>query len=143
MTTSRRQTGFASLDPPQAWLPTRGRPQPQRLDVALDALPGVGVTLTRKLAKLGLGTVRDLLEHCPRRYESAADEVAIASLGRSTEEVVITGEVLNVSRIEHESALNEIDTNRRRFETNEHRITMLEREVAELKKLVQFLRPRH
>jgi ATP-dependent DNA helicase RecG len=98
MTTSRRQTGFASLDPPQAWLPTRGRPQPQRLDVALDALPGVGVTLTRKLAKLGLGTVRDLLEHCPRRYESAADEVAIASLGRSTEEVVITGEVLNVTK---------------------------------------------
>ncbi len=98
MTTSRRQTGFASLDPPQAWLPTRGRPQPQRLDVALDALPGVGVTLTRKLAKLGLGTVRDLLEHSPRRYESAADEVAIAALGRSTEEVVITGEVLNVTK---------------------------------------------
>jgi len=55
----------------------------------------------------------------------------------------LPGEVLNVSRIEYESALNEIDTNRRRFETNEHRITMLEREVAELKKLVQFLRPRH
>jgi ATP-dependent DNA helicase RecG len=98
MTTSRRQTGFASLDPPQAWLPTRRRPQPQRLDVALDALPGVGATLTRKLAKLGLDTVRDLLEHRPRRYESAADEVTIAALGRTTEEVVIAGEVLNVTK---------------------------------------------
>jgi ATP-dependent DNA helicase RecG len=98
MTTSRRQTAFAGLDPPQAWLPTRGRPQPQRLDVAIDALPGVGVTLKRKLAKLGLDTVRDLLEHRPHRYESAADEVTIAALGRSTEEVVIAGEVLNVTK---------------------------------------------
>jgi len=98
MTTSRQQTAFAGLDPPQAWIPTRGRPQPQRLDVALDALPGVGVTLTRKLAKLGLDTVRDLLEHRPRRYETAADEVTIAALGHSTEEVVIAGEVLNVNK---------------------------------------------
>ena len=98
MTTSRRQTAFAGLDPPQAWRPTRGRPQPQRLDVTLDALPGVGATLTRKLAKLGLETVRDLLEHRPRRYESAADEVTIAALGRSTGEVVIAGEVLNVTK---------------------------------------------
>jgi ATP-dependent DNA helicase RecG len=96
MIASRRQTVFASLDPPQAWPATPGRPQPQRLDRELDALPGVGVTLKRKLAKLGLHTIRDLLEHRPRRYESAADEVAIAALG-GTEEVVIAGEVLNVS----------------------------------------------
>ncbi len=95
---SRRQTAFAGLDPPQAWLPTRGRPQPQRLDVALDALPGVGATLKRKLAKLGLDTVRDLLEHRPHRYETAADEVTIAALGRSAGEVVIAGEVLNVTK---------------------------------------------
>ena len=31
-------------------------------------------------AKLGLATVRDVLEHRPRRYETAADEVAIAEL---------------------------------------------------------------
>jgi ATP-dependent DNA helicase RecG len=98
MNTSRRQTAFAGLDPPQAWGPTRGRPQPQRLDLALDALPGVGATLKRKLAKLGLDTVRDLLEHRPHRYETAADEVTIAALGRSTGEVVIAGEVLNVTK---------------------------------------------
>src|ERR1700687_2749045 len=97
MTAARLQTVFASLDPPQAWPATRGRPQPQRLDLGLDALPGVGVTLKRKLAKLGLETVRDLLEHRPHRYETAADEVAIAALG-GTDEVVIAGEVLNVTK---------------------------------------------
>src|SRR5256714_763320 len=98
MTAFRPQTVFASLDPPQAWPATRGRPQPQRLELALDALPGVGVTLQRKLAKLGLQTVRDLLEHRPHRYESAADEMAIAALGGGTDEVVIAGEVLNVTK---------------------------------------------
>ena len=32
MTTLRRQTVFASLDQPEAWPATRGRPQPQRLE---------------------------------------------------------------------------------------------------------------
>jgi ATP-dependent DNA helicase RecG len=95
MTTLRRQTVFASLDPPQAWPPTPGRPRPERLGRELDALPGVGATLKRRLARLGLLTIGDLLAHRPRRYESAADEVAIAALG-GPEEVVIAGEVLNV-----------------------------------------------
>ncbi len=82
MTTTRRQTVFAGLDRPQAWPGTRGRPQPQRLEAALDTLPGVGPTLKRRLAKLGLETVRDLLEHRPRRYEAAVPEVAIAALAR-------------------------------------------------------------
>ncbi|MDX6526531.1 MAG: ATP-dependent helicase RecG, partial [Gaiellales bacterium] len=96
MIASRRQTVFASLDPPQAWPATRRRPQPQRLDRELDTLPGVGVALKRRLAKLGLHTIRDLLQHRPHRYESAVDEVAIASLG-GDQEVAIAGEVLNVS----------------------------------------------
>jgi ATP-dependent DNA helicase RecG len=41
--------------------------------------------------------VGDVLEHAPRRYESAADEVAIADLGPDVE-VVIACEVLNVSK---------------------------------------------
>jgi ATP-dependent DNA helicase RecG len=96
MTAIRRQTVFASLDQPKAWPSTRGRPRPERLERELDALPGVGVTLKRKLARLGLETIRDLLEHRPHRYESAVDEVPIAALGGS-EEVAIAGEVLNVS----------------------------------------------
>jgi ATP-dependent DNA helicase RecG len=97
MTATRRQTVFAGLDQPQAWQPTRGRPRPERLGAALDTLPGVGVTLTRRLAKLGLETVGDVLEHRPRRYESAADEVAIAAL-HGDDEVVVVGEVLNVAK---------------------------------------------
>jgi ATP-dependent DNA helicase RecG len=98
MTPIRRLTGFASLDQPPAWPATRGRPQPRRLQTQLDTLPGVGATAKRKLAKLGLETVRDLLEHRPHRYEPEAPEVKIAALGNGAdEEVVIAGEVLNVS----------------------------------------------
>ena len=97
MSVTRRQTVFAGLDQPEQWPATRGRPRPQRLDAPLETLPGVGATLKLKLAKLGLETVRDLLEHRPRRYESAADELSIAEL-RGSDEVVIVGEILNVSK---------------------------------------------
>ena len=97
MTAIRRQTGFASLDQPRAWPATRGRPRPERLRAELDTLHGVGVTVKRKLAKLGLETIGDLLEHRPRRYEAAADEVAIAAL-HGSDEVVIVGEVINIAK---------------------------------------------
>jgi ATP-dependent DNA helicase RecG len=96
VTTRPRHTGFARLDQPPVWPPTRRAPQPRRLDAPLDTLPGVGPTVKRKLAKLGLETVRDLLLHRPRRYEAAAAEVSIAALG-GDEEVVIAGEVLNLN----------------------------------------------
>jgi ATP-dependent DNA helicase RecG len=97
MTAIRRQTVFAGLDRPEVWPATRGRPHPARLDAELDVLPGVGAALKHRLAKLGLQTVRDLLEHRPRRYESAVDEVAIASLA-GADEVAIAGEVVSVSK---------------------------------------------
>ncbi|MBX5473554.1 MAG: ATP-dependent DNA helicase RecG [Thermoleophilia bacterium] len=96
MTTARRQTVFAGLDQPESWPPTPRAPRPERLDAALDTLPRVGPALKRKLAKLGLETVRDLLEHRPRRYEPAVPEVPIAALA-GDEEVAIAGRVLNVS----------------------------------------------
>src|SRR5437773_603693 len=67
----------------------------ERIEVTLDTLPGVGAPRKRKLAKLGLETVRDLLEHRPRRYESAADVKHIAELG-GDDEVVVEGEILTV-----------------------------------------------
>ncbi len=97
MTATRRQTAFAALDPPGAWPPTPRALRPERLELGLDSLPGVAATTQRKLGKLGLGTVRDLLEHRPRRYETAADEVPIAKL-REGEEVVITGRVLKAEK---------------------------------------------
>src|ERR671937_139328 len=91
----RRRTGFAGADPPASWPPTRGRPRPEALQRSLDVLPGVGPALRRKLTRLGLETIRDLLEHRPRRYESAVPERRIADL-RADEEVTIAGEVLSV-----------------------------------------------
>jgi len=97
MTATRRQTAFPGLDPPRAWPPTPRALRPGRLELGLDTLPGVGPTIRRKLAKLGLSTVRDVLEHRPRRYETAADEVSIGAL-RQGEEVVIAGRVLKVEK---------------------------------------------
>src|SRR5438477_1955822 len=97
MTATRRQTVFAGLDQPGAWPPTPRALRPDRLELGLDSLPGVAAVTQRKLGKLRLATVRDVLEHRPRRYETAADEVPIASL-RQGEEVVVSGQVLNVEK---------------------------------------------
>jgi len=97
MTDARRLTAFPGLDPPKAWPSTPRALRPDRLELDLASLPGVAATTQRKLGKLGLSTVRDVLEHRPRRYETAADEVSIAAL-REGEEVVVTGQVLNVEK---------------------------------------------
>ncbi len=53
--------------------------------------------MKKNLAKLGLHTIRDLLEHRPHRYEAAAEEVRIADLLAGEEEVAIAGEVRKTS----------------------------------------------
>ena len=60
------------------------------------SLTGVGPSLEKKLAKLGLRSLRDLLEHRPHRYESAVPERRIADL-LAGEETAIAGEVRSVS----------------------------------------------
>jgi ATP-dependent DNA helicase RecG len=89
-------SGFAGTDPPASWPPTRGRPRVGSLSWALDTLPGVGPSLRAKLAKLGLRSVRDLLEHRPRNYQQAVGETPISQLF-GEEEAVIAGEVRRVS----------------------------------------------
>jgi len=69
--------------------------QPRRLDAALDSLPGVGPAVQRKLARLGLATVRDLLEHRPFRY---VDPATIGELFGETDEVAIDVVVQRVSK---------------------------------------------
>jgi ATP-dependent DNA helicase RecG len=83
VTSTRRPTGFGGADPPPRW-PLR----PSRLDDAVDTLPGVGVTLSRKLAKLGIVTLRDLLEHRPFRYEEPAPQRLIAEVWGEDEAVL-------------------------------------------------------
>jgi ATP-dependent DNA helicase RecG len=88
--------GFAGAEPPERWPPTRGRPRPGELNRSLDTLPGVGPSQRGKLAKLGLRTVRDLLEHRPRDYQQAVGETPISNLF-GEDEAVIAGEVRRVS----------------------------------------------
>src|SRR5438093_8797272 len=92
---TRVPTGFAVLDQPDLWSRPRGFPRPDRLEVALDVLRGVGSQVRAKLSRLGLNTVRDLLEHAPRRYEPAAPERRIVDL-LAEEEVAIAGVVRTV-----------------------------------------------
>jgi ATP-dependent DNA helicase RecG len=88
--------GFAGTEPPDRWPPTRGRARPEALERGLEALPGVGAAQSRKLAKLGLRTLRDLLEHRPRNYQQAVGETPISDLF-GHDEAVIAGEVRRVS----------------------------------------------
>jgi ATP-dependent DNA helicase RecG len=75
--------------------PTRGRPRPERLDECVRVLSGVGPALEKRLAKLGLRRVRDVLEHRPRRYEAPVPERRIADLF-GDEEAAIAGTVRSV-----------------------------------------------
>jgi ATP-dependent DNA helicase RecG len=76
------------------WPRPRGWTPPQRLDaLAVSTLPGVGPTLARRLRAFGISTVRDLLDHAPRRHESAAEQVSIAKLGLVEGEVAIEGRI--------------------------------------------------
>lgn len=99
---NRLPTGFAAVDPPagdsptERWPPTRGRPRPERLALPLETLDGVGPTLAKRLGKLGLRHVGDLLDHRPRRYEEPAPRKRIAELW-GEEEAVIEGDVVSTS----------------------------------------------
>src|SRR4051794_36469966 len=83
---------FGGGEGPDRWPSPRSTPRPEVLDRSLDTLPGVGPALRGKLAKLGLRTVRELLEHRPRDYQQAVGETPISDLF-GEEEAVIAGEV--------------------------------------------------
>jgi len=88
--------GFAGVDAPAVWPRLPGTPRPERAEAPVSTLSGVGPALEKKLAKLGLRTVRDLLEHRPHRYEAAVPERPITDL-LIGEEAAIAGEVRSVS----------------------------------------------
>jgi ATP-dependent DNA helicase RecG len=88
--------GFAGTEPPAAWPRLAGTPRHQAVTAPVSSLAGVGSAFEKKLAKLGLRTVRDLLEHRPHRYEAAVPERRIADL-LAEEETAIAGVVRSVS----------------------------------------------
>src|SRR6185295_9427503 len=71
--------------------------RPERLERSVETLAGVGPVLAKKLSKLGLDTIGDLLGHRPHRYEAAAPEVPIADLLAGGDEVAISGQVVRTS----------------------------------------------
>ncbi len=82
--------GFAGFGAPDSWPRPRSAPVPARLAAPVETLHGVGPTMARRLAKLGLETVGDLLWQRPRRYEQPAPVKRICDLF-GDEEAVIEG----------------------------------------------------
>ena len=85
--------GFAGAAA-DAWPRPRAFPRPEALERSVDSLPGVGPAVKKKLAKLGLERVGDLLEHQPFRYVSTTH---IADLFEDGEEVAIEGKIGRLS----------------------------------------------
>jgi ATP-dependent DNA helicase RecG len=79
-TALRLPVGFAGLDAPDRWPTPPSAPRPERLDAPVETLHGVGPTLARKLAKLDIRTVGDLLWQRPRRYEQPVPTKRISDL---------------------------------------------------------------
>ena len=78
------------------WPRPRTFPRAEELERSVDVLPGVGPAVKKKLERLGLETVGDLLMHRPFRYEEPVPEVRIADL-QADVDVAIAGEVLTTS----------------------------------------------
>jgi ATP-dependent DNA helicase RecG len=93
----RAHPGFAAIRAPEAWPPLRLQPRPERLSLPLSTVQGVGPARTRRLASLGLRTVRDALRYRPRRYEAAVPKRPIADLFAG-EEVAIAGTVRRATK---------------------------------------------
>jgi ATP-dependent DNA helicase RecG len=88
--------GFGGADADE-WPRLRTFPRPEELERSVDVLPGVGPAVKKKLERLGLETVGDLLAHRPFRYEEPVPEVRIADL-QADVDVAISGEVLSVAK---------------------------------------------
>ncbi|TMK64419.1 MAG: ATP-dependent DNA helicase RecG [Actinobacteria bacterium] len=87
--------GFAGAAA-DAWPRPRAFPRPEALERSVDSLPGVGPAVKKKLAKLGLERVADLVWYRPFRYEEPVDEKCISELSID-EEAVVDAEVQRFS----------------------------------------------
>jgi len=92
----RLPVGFAGLETLDAWPRTPSAPRQERLEAPVDGLQGVGPTIARRLARVGLMRVGDLLWQGPRRYEAPVPSKRISELF-GDEEAVIEGAVRSCS----------------------------------------------
>jgi ATP-dependent DNA helicase RecG len=80
--------GFAGTDAPEHWPRARSAPRSDQLVAGVESLQGVGPTIARRLAKLGLSVVDDVLWQRPRRYEEPAPTKRICDLFGDEEAVI-------------------------------------------------------
>ena len=80
--------GFAGSAPPDRWPRPRSVPRPERLEAGVETLQGVGPTLARRLARIDLETVGDLLWQRPRRYEEPVPSKRVCDLFGEEEAVI-------------------------------------------------------
>jgi ATP-dependent DNA helicase RecG len=76
----RLPAGFSGLEAPEAWPRPPSVPRPERLQANLETLTGVGQAVARRLRRLGLEQVGDLLWQRPRRYEEPVPTKRISDL---------------------------------------------------------------
>jgi ATP-dependent DNA helicase RecG len=77
---ARTQAGFAGLDAPETWPRPQSASRPSRLEAPVETLQGVGPSVARRLARLELEHVGDLLWQRPRRYEQPVPTKRISEL---------------------------------------------------------------
>ena len=87
-TTARTPAGFAGHDVPERWPRPRSAPRSDRLSASVESLEGVGPTIARRLAKLGLAIVDDVLWQRPRRYEAPVPTKRVCDLFGDEEAVI-------------------------------------------------------
>jgi ATP-dependent DNA helicase RecG len=80
--------GFAGAAAADDWPRPRAFPRPESLERPVDVLPGVGPAVQKRLAKLGLERVGDLVSYRPFRYEEPVDEKRLSELSIDEEAVV-------------------------------------------------------
>jgi ATP-dependent DNA helicase RecG len=94
--TAAETPGFAGGPGPERWPRPRSAPLPERLEASVEELQGVGPTLRRRLAKIGIERIGDLVWQGPRRYERPVPTKRISELF-GDEEAVIEGVVRSFS----------------------------------------------
>src|SRR5262245_8480834 len=82
------QRAFAGAEAPERWPRPRSAPRSDRLSASIESLQGVGPTIARRLAKLGLATADDVLWQPPRRYEAPVPTKRVCDLFGDEEAVI-------------------------------------------------------